>query len=66
MSNKFIPHTEEDIKVMLQKIGVNSVDDLFGDIPQEVIFKEEYDIPSAMSEIELRNHFKELGKKINN
>lgn len=63
MSNKFIPHTEEDIKVMLQKIGVNSVDDLFGDIPQEVIFKEEYDIPSAMSEIELRNHFKELGKK---
>ncbi|MBD5211726.1 MAG: aminomethyl-transferring glycine dehydrogenase subunit GcvPA [Bacteroidales bacterium] len=63
MSNKFIPHTEEDIKIMLDKIGVEKVDDLFGDIPEEVIFREEYDIPSAMSEIELRKHFEDLGKK---
>lgn len=63
MSNKFIPHTDEDIKVMLEKIGVEKVDDLFADIPEEVIFREEYDIPSAMSEIELRKHFEELGKK---
>lgn len=58
-----MPHTEEDIRVMLDKIGVNSIDDLYSDVPQEVIFKEEYDIPSAMSEIELRKHFEELGKK---
>lgn len=63
MSNRYIPHTEEDIKAMLEKIGVNSVDDLFADIPSEVIFKEEYDIPSSMSEIELRRHFKELAEK---
>ncbi|MDE5791227.1 MAG: aminomethyl-transferring glycine dehydrogenase subunit GcvPA [Muribaculaceae bacterium] len=63
MSNRFIPHTEEDISAMLEKIGVKSVDELFADIPSEVIFKEEYDIPSAMSEIELRNHFKELASK---
>lgn len=63
MSNKFIPHTEEDIRLMLEKIGVNSIDDLYGDVPQEVIFRKEYDIPSAMSEIELRKHFEELGKK---
>ncbi|MDE6682163.1 MAG: aminomethyl-transferring glycine dehydrogenase subunit GcvPA [Muribaculaceae bacterium] len=65
MSNRYIPHTEEDISAMLEKIGVNSVDDLFADIPSEVIFKEEYDIPSAMSEIELRKHFKELASKNN-
>ncbi|MDE5807315.1 MAG: aminomethyl-transferring glycine dehydrogenase subunit GcvPA [Muribaculaceae bacterium] len=63
MSNRYIPHTEEDIKAMLEKIGVNSVDDLFSDIPSEVIFKEEYDIPSSMSEIELRKHFQELAAK---
>lgn len=63
MSNKFIPHTEEDIRVMLDRIGVDSVDDLYGDIPQEVIFREEYDIPSAMSEVELRKFFRELGAK---
>lgn len=61
--NRYIPHTEEDIKVMLDKIGVASTDDLFSDIPDDVIFKGEYDIPSAMSEVELRNHFTELGKK---
>lgn len=63
MSNKFIPHTEEDVKLMLDKIGVKSIDDLYGDVPQEVIFRQDYDIPSAMSEIELRKHFEELGKK---
>lgn len=63
MSNKFIPHTEADIKTMLDRIGLKSVDDLYSDVPQEVIFNEEYDIPSAMTEIELRRHFEELGKK---
>ena len=63
MSNKYLPHTEEDIRRMLEVIGVSSVDDLFVDVPEEVIFKEEYDIPSAMSEIELRRHFRELAEK---
>lgn len=63
MSNKFIPHTGSDIRHMLDKIGVGSVDELYKDIPSEVIFNREYDIPSAMSETELRRHFAELGKK---
>lgn len=58
-----MPHTEEDIRAMLDKIGVESIDDLYADVPGEVIFREEYDIPSAMSEIELRKHFEELGNK---
>ncbi len=63
MSNKFIPHTSDDIRKMLDKVGVNSIDDLYAEIPSEVIFKEEYDIPSAMSEIELRKFFKQLALK---
>ncbi len=63
MANRYIPHTEDDIRVMLDRIGVDSTDALFADIPEEVIFKGEYDIPSAMSEVELRRHFKELGNK---
>lgn len=58
-----MPHTEEDIRRMLDKIGVASLDDLYSDVPSEVIFKEEYDLPSAMSEIELRRHFQELADK---
>lgn len=63
MSNKFMPHTEADIRVMLDKIGVEKIDDLYADVPQEVIFRQDYDIPSAMSEIELRRHFEALGAK---
>lgn len=58
-----MPHTDEDIRIMLDKIGVESIDDLYADVPQEVIFRKEYDIPSSMSEIELRKHFEELGAK---
>ena len=60
-----MPHTEEDIKEMLQKVGVDSIDELYKDVPSEVIFKEEYDIPSCMSEVELRKHFKQLAAKNN-
>ena len=33
MSNKFIPHTEEDIRFMLDRIGVKSIDDLYAEVP---------------------------------
>lgn len=63
MSNRYIPHTPEDIARMLERIGVKSVDDLYADVPQEVIFKEEYALPESMSELELREWFKALGAK---
>ncbi len=66
MPNKYIPHTKEDIALMLEKIGVKSVDDLYSDIPEDVLFKGEYDIPSAMTEIEIRKHFKQLAEKNGN
>lgn len=63
MSNRFIPHTDSDIAAMLERIGVATVDDLYADIPEEVVFKGEYALPEGMSEIELRRFFKELGAK---
>ncbi len=66
MSHKFIPHTEADIKKMLDKIGVASIDDLYSDVPAEVFFRGEYNIPAAKTEIELRRHFDELAKKNKN
>lgn len=63
MSHKYMPHSDEEIRDMLKKVGVNSIDDLYSDVPPEVIFKYEYDIPEAKSEIELRKHFQELAGK---
>ena len=63
MNYKYFPHTQEDIQTMLQRIGVGSLDDLYTDIPQEVIWKKEYDLPPSMSEEEVRNFFNTLGRK---
>lgn len=65
MSNRYIPHTEQDIARMLERIGVESVDDLYADVPAEVLFRGEYDIPEGMSEPELREWFRDLGAKNN-
>lgn len=36
----YIPHTQTEIKQMLEQIGVASIDELFSDIPGEVRYKE--------------------------
>lgn len=63
MSNKFIPHTQEDIQKMMEAVGIKHLDELYGDIPAEVILQRDYLIPSEMSEVEIRQHFDELAEK---
>lgn len=63
MSNRYIPHTEEDVAKMLERIGVGTVDELYSDVPAEVRFRGEYELPEGMSEPELRAFFRNLGKK---
>lgn len=60
---KYFPHTKADIKHMLDKISVNTIDDLFAEIPDNVVLKKDYDLPSSLSEIELREYFEKLGEK---
>ncbi|MDQ6599628.1 aminomethyl-transferring glycine dehydrogenase subunit GcvPA [Bacillus salipaludis] len=50
MKHRYLPMTEEDKRVMLETIGVSSVDELFSDIPEQVRFKGEYNIKAAKSE----------------
>lgn len=59
----YFPQTEEDIRVMLERIGVNSLDNLYADVPQDFIYKGEYDLPSAMSEQQVRDWFEGLAAK---
>ncbi len=61
MNYKYFPHTEEDLQAMLAKVGVKSLDDLYGQIPDSIRFKGDYDIPLAASEIEVRHTFEQLG-----
>ncbi len=57
---RYIPHTQRDIRVMLEKIGVESVDELFEQIPEPLRFKGRLDLPEPMSEPELMEHLAEL------
>ena len=57
---KYFPHTENDLQAMKAKIGIRKTAELFRDVPQDVAFLRDYDIPLAMSEIELRKHLETL------
>ncbi len=48
---------------MLAKVGVKSLDDLYAEVPESIRFKGEYDLPSEMSEMEIRRFFDSLGNK---
>ncbi|MCU7914916.1 MAG: aminomethyl-transferring glycine dehydrogenase subunit GcvPA [Candidatus Thiodiazotropha sp. (ex Gloverina cf. vestifex)] len=49
----FIPHTEDDIQEMLAVIGVDSIDTLFDEIPDELRCDELKAIPAGMPEMEV-------------
>ena len=63
MSFKFFPHTAEDIRLMLERAGMKSLDDLYSDVPEQIRFRGEYELPEAMSEAEVRSLFERLGEK---
>jgi glycine dehydrogenase subunit 1 len=47
---RFTPHTEEDIREMLEAIGADTVDDLFADVSPKL--RGELNLPRALSEYE--------------
>ena len=49
----FIPHTDDDVAAMLARIGVESIDDLFDEIPHELRAKGLDGIPPGVSEMEI-------------
>lgn len=59
----YIPHTPEDEKQMLEAIGLNSVDELFADISDEVSLNRDLDLKSSMSELEVTRYLREIANK---
>lgn len=60
---RYLPDTKEDIEEMLAVVGVDSVDDLFLDIPKAIRVDDELAIPAAMAEGELLRHMQQLAAK---
>ncbi len=63
MLHRYLPMTEEDKKEMLQTIGVQTIDELFSDIPESVRFKGDLKIKEAKSEPELLKELSQMASK---
>ncbi len=58
----YIPHTEAERREMLAAIGVESVEELFADIPPE-LRAPDLDLPTGCSEWAVRRHLRALATK---
>lgn len=60
---KYIPHTPDDIRAMLDVIGVSSLENLYAEVPEELKLHRELDIPQSKSEIEVRRIIRAMADK---
>jgi glycine dehydrogenase subunit 1 len=56
----YLSLTDADREAMLATIGVETIDELFRDIPAGVRVAGELDVPPALTEVELQRHLEEL------
>lgn len=62
----YIPHTEDDEIQMLKSIGISSLDDLFVEVPEELLQEPFTNLPDGMSEMAMLAHAEELANKNSN
>ena len=55
----FIPHTDDDTREMLEAIGAETLDDLFDEIPKDLIIGSLDGVPEAMSEMAITRLMRE-------
>jgi glycine dehydrogenase subunit 1 len=60
---RYLPLTPDDRSAMLAAIGVNSIDDLFVDVPQPARRDGVVDLPRVMGELEVERALKALAAK---
>jgi glycine dehydrogenase subunit 1 len=60
---RYIPHTPGDVAQMLERIGVNSLEELFVGIPPGARLKRPLDLPPALAEGELLRELKVLAAR---
>ncbi len=60
MNHPYLPLTESERRAILERIGVESLNDLLSEIPQELRLNRELNLPPSLSEVELRKEFENL------
>lgn len=62
----YLPHTESDKRGMLDFLGLESMEDLFKDIPEELLLNRPLNIPVASSERQVLGSLKQLSRMNDN
>jgi len=60
---RYIPHTDEEIRRMLEATGAGDIEELFSSIPGEHRCERMLDLPEGLSEMELMRHMGALATK---
>ncbi len=60
---RYLPHTVEDVRAMLEASGKSSIEELFSSIPNELLAKVGLDLQGPLDEARLIEHVRSLGAK---
>jgi len=59
----YIPHSDADRSTMMKSVGIQSMSELFADIPKDKLLNKPLNIPDAMPEMILRRHMMNMANK---
>jgi len=60
---RFLPHTDADIRAMLNAVGVAEIDGLFADVPPELRARAQLEIGPGLSELDVRARLETLAAR---
>ena len=60
---RFAPHTDDDVRGMLDALGLGSLDDLYAHLPPSVLLDRPLGLPAGVSEMELLGDLGRLARK---
>jgi glycine dehydrogenase subunit 1 len=59
-SSRYIPHTDKDIRSMLETVGAEKIEDLFKTVPEKYRFSKPLNLPEPLGEPDLIRRLEEL------
>ncbi len=59
----YVPHTDEEVRIMLERIGVERIEDLWRSIPDELLLGRELDLPAPLAEADLMREVRAMAAK---
>ena len=60
---RYLPHTEADRGAMLANIGIQTIDDLFVDVPSDKLLQQLPDLPRRSSELEVERQLRSMAER---